>query len=286
MLVEQGRLRWDSTLAEVFPDWSPRMQAAWRPVTLEWLCSNRGGAPNDLGPSGIWTQLWNAQGTPREGRRLLLEKLTVLPPASTPGTTYEYSNAGFSLAGHMLETVMNRPWEDLLTEHLFRPLAMESGGFGVPATPRHIDQPWGHSWLNNLASPVEPGPTADNPPAIGPAGTVHCSLIDLARYVAFHLAGHASGADGLSQAAFLKLHTAVPGNADYAYGWTVLPRSWALGDALTHAGSNVQWYSVIWMAPNRAFGIVALCNVAGSGNHPGITATSQIVTRMIQDYPP
>lgn len=91
MLVEEGRLRWDSTLAEVFPDLAPGMHASWRGVRLDWLCSNRSGAPGDLAPSGIWAELWSFQVTPREGRRLLLNRLTALPPASEPGTRYEYS---------------------------------------------------------------------------------------------------------------------------------------------------------------------------------------------------
>lgn len=284
-LVEQGRIRWDSTLAEVFPELSPGMDAAWRGVRLDWLCSNRGGATGDLNPSGIWAQIWNFGGAPRDGRRLLTQLLTALPPASTPGTQFEYSNAGFSIAGHMLETVANRPWEELITAELFVPLAMASAGFGVPATPRHIDQPWGHQWSAGRANPVEPGTQADNPPAIGPAGTVHSSVQDLARYVAFHLAGHRADTPLLTRASFLKLHTAVPNNAGYAYGWNVAARPWAGGDALNHAGSNLQWYSVLWLAPNREFGVVALCNVAAStGTNPGAVATDQIVGKMIQEF--
>ena len=37
--------------------------------------------------------------------------------------------------------------------------------------------------------PIEPGTAADNPPAIGPWGTVHASLRDLATFVAWHLVG-------------------------------------------------------------------------------------------------
>lgn len=286
ILVEAGKIRWDTTLAEVFPQQAAKMNAAWRTVTLDWLCSNRGGAPGDLGPSGIWSQLSSFGGTPTEGRRLLLEKLTALAPASTPGTKYEYSNAGFALAGHMLETVMGKSWEELVGERLFAPLDMRSGGFGVPATPRMINQPWGHQWAGGKPSPVEPGTGADNPSAIGPAGTVHCSVIDLAKYVAFHLAGEQGDTAMLTRATVQKLHTAPPNNGSYAYGWVASDRPWAgTGKALNHAGSNTQWYSVIWMAPARQFGVVALCNLAtSSGANPGATATDQIAGKMIQEF--
>lgn len=285
MLVQEGRISWTTTLAEVFPAFASKMHSQWRGVTLEWLCSNRSGATGDLGPSGISTKIWNFTGTPLDGRRLLLESLTVLAPKTTPGTTYEYSNAGFAIAGHMLETVAGTPWEDLMTQRLFAPLGMTSAGFGVPATPRYIDHPWGHQLSGGNPLPIEPGPTSDNPPAIAPAGMVHCSLVDLANYVRFHVEGHRQGHPLLTRESFTKLHTAVPNNANYAYGWNAVDRSWAQGLALNHAGSNTQWYSVIWMAPNIEFGVVALCNLAtSSGANPGQVATDQIVTKIIQTF--
>ena len=285
ILVKRGQIRWDSTLEEVFPSLAVSMKPAWRTVRLDWLCSNRAGAPENLNAGGIWTQLGNFRGTPFAGRRLLLERLTQTTPTSTPGTAYEYSNAGFALAGHMMETVTGKPWEALLTEYLFLPLGMTSAGFGVPATPRYIDQPWGHQRISGNNIPIEPGPGADNPPAIGPAGTVHCSLLDLAKYTAFHVAGHRGDTPLLPQAAMVQLHTAVPNNGGYAYGWIDTTRPWANGIALTHAGSNVQWYSVIWMAPNREFAVVALCNIAApSGPNPGAIATDQVAGKMIQTF--
>ena len=286
MMVEKGEIRWDSTLAEIFPGLASKMHEQWRGATLEQLTSNRGGAPTDLTPSGIWAQLQPLAGTPREGRRFLLEKLTAIAPNSPPGTKYEYSNAGFSLGGHMLETVANKAWEDLLTERLFVPLGMTSAGFGVPATPRHIDQPWGHQFAAGKPVAVPPGPNADNPPAIGPSATVHCSVADLARYAAFHVTGHNHGSPLLTQASFLKLHTAYPNNADYAHGWSAVDRPWAdNGKALNHAGSNTMWYSVIWMAPARDFAVISLCNLAtASGANPGATATDQIAGKMIQEF--
>ncbi len=286
VLVEEGRIGWQTTLADVFPELAGRMDPPWRKVTLDWLCSNRGGAPEDLGPGGIWGQLWNFGGTPTDGRRLLLELLTARPPSSPPGTRYEYSNAGFALAGHMLETVMGRPWESLVADRVFAPLGMASGGFGVPATPRMIDQPWGHRWIRGRPSPVEPGTEADNPPAIGPAGTVHCSVPDLAKYVAFHLAGERGDTPLLSGAAVRRLHAAVPDNWNYARGWSVLERPWAEpGLALTHSGSNTQWYSVLWLAPARQFGLAVSCNVAGdAGDNPGARATDQVAARLIREF--
>ena len=47
MLVEENKLRWDSTVAEVFPELSATMNPGLRGVTLEQLLSHTSGIPSD-----------------------------------------------------------------------------------------------------------------------------------------------------------------------------------------------------------------------------------------------
>jgi CubicO group peptidase (beta-lactamase class C family) len=280
-MVDEGRLDWTTKIVEVFPEEAGAMHADWRTVTLEMLLAHRSGAPGDLKPGGLWTELWNFGGTPREARLLLLQKVTAMAPASPPGTKHEYANAGYAIAGAMLEKLADKPWEDLIIERLFRPLKMTSAGFGVPATPRYINQPWGHILgANNARTPVAPGTDADNPPAIGPAGTVHCSLPDMARYVAFHLAGARGEGTLLKPATFTKLYTDVA-NQGYALGWGVPTRPWAGGKALQHTGSNLQWFTNVWIAPDRNWAVVVLTNYGGTG---AFEATDAVVARMVHEW--
>jgi CubicO group peptidase (beta-lactamase class C family) len=280
VLVEQKKVSWETTLADVFPDVAPRMHPQWRTVTLQLLLSHRSGAPGDLSP--IWTEVWNFAGSPREGRRFLLEKLVVQAPRFTPGSRSEYSNAGFALAGAMLEAAMNQPWEELIKERLFEPLGMTSAAFGVPATPRLINQPWGHVFANGTPSPIEPGTYADNPPAIGPGATVNCSILDMGRYLLFHLAGEKADTPLLSRASIAKLHADVSGQG-YALGWGVTERDWAGGKALFHGGSNTQWYSNMWLAPGKDFGIIAVTNIGdANGGSVAFATTDAIIWTAIQ----
>ncbi len=286
MLVADGRIHWDTRLADVFPDQASRMDAGWKTVTLEQLCSNRSGAPTELNADGIWEKLWSFHGTPREARRRLLELLTVRPPKHVPGTTFEYSNAGFSLAGAMLEETMNQSWEELITERLFHPLRMDTAGFGAPASEGNADAPWGHVWKSGKLQSIPPGLQADNPWAISPAGKVHCSVLDLARYAQFHLAGDQGDTPWLKQEAIIKLHTPIPGQ-EYAFGWNVVSRSWAGGTALQHTGSNTQWYSNLWLAPRRQFAVIALTNVGdANGGNEAFKTTDDIVAKMVQEFLP
>jgi len=276
-LVEQNKIQWHTSLGEVFPEWRTEMHADYHGVTLEQLLSHRGGVPSDLQPNGLWATLWRREGTPREQRLRLLRSVTARPPTTAPGTTFTYANAGVALAGAMLEKVAQQDWELLITTQLFTPLDMTSAGFGAPGTADQEDQPWGHTRTQDVLTSRAPGPMSDNPPAIAPAGTVHCSIVDLAKYVALHAHGNPHL---LLESSRLRLHTPVAASG-YALGWNVVERPWGGGQVIHHDGSNTQNYTSIWIAPKKDFGVMVATNVAGTGV---AAACDQIVGALIQKY--
>lgn len=266
-LVEDGTLPagWNTTIADVFGDLP--MVDAWRSVTIEQLLHNRGGAPAHLNADGLWARLWEFKGSSREARMELVRGTLSRPPG--PVGRYIYSNAGFSIAGAMAEQVTDTSWEDLMRARIFDPLGMTSAGFGAPGTADTLDQPRGH---HANSKPEEPGPRADNPPAIGPASIVHCSLADWARFIALHQARAEPNLLGLSRETLDRLQTPAAGPGDsYAMGWLVATRPWAKGTdegstgrVLNHAGSNTLWYAVTWVAPERDFAVLIASNQGGS----------------------
>lgn len=271
MLVEQGKLRWNTTVDEIFPELAGRMHRDYRGVTLEQLLMHRGGVPTDLSPGGLWARLWRQSGTPTQQRGVLVEGVLTREPQARPGTRYIYSNGGYAIAGAMAERVTGKSWEELMRTMLFAPLHMGSAGFGAPGNAEAMDQPWGHTIKGGSIKPVRPGRRADNPAAIGPAGTVHASMSDWAAFAALHLIGDpAAGGKGslLKPESFVKMHTP-PSGGDYALGWVVAQRPWAgakpgtPGRVLTHSGSNTMWYCVVWIAPERNFAVLAATNAAG-----------------------
>ena len=255
MLVEDGKLSWDRTLAQAFPELKNKMHEQYRSVTLEQLLTNRGGVPGDIMHDEVWAKLWAYHGPSMGSRKLLLENLLVKPPEAPPGEKYIYSNAGFSIAGHMAERAMNKPWEQLLQEKLFKPLEMKSAGFGAPGTRNALTEPRGHT---ADGKPVEVGPAADNPAGIGPGGIVHCSIGDWSKFVALHIQQNKL----LRPETFRKLHAP---NGDYAMGWIVTKREWATGPVLTHSGTNTMWYAVVWASPKDNFAVLVMSN-QGGGN--------------------
>jgi CubicO group peptidase (beta-lactamase class C family) len=269
MLVEEGKLSWDRTLVQAFPELKSKMHEQYRNVTLEQLLTHRAGMPGDILKDEVWGKLWAYRGPPMGSRKLLLENILVKAPEATPGSKYIYSNTGFSIAGHMAERAMNKSWEQLMQERLFKPLEMKSAGFGAPGTRNALTEPRGHT---GEGKPVEPGPAGDNPAGIGPGGTVHCTIGDWSKFVGLHLKQNKM----LKPETFKKLHTPV---GTYAMGWIVTQRNWASGPVLAHSGTNTMWYAVVWASPADNFAVLVMCNQGGAN---GSKACDDAASAIIQ----
>lgn len=265
LYVSDKKLRWEQTLAESFP--SEALDAGYKAVTLEALLQHRGGAPASV-PEAIWAEMWKS-GDPMKQRRAAVVSMLGQPPAQTPGT-YVYSNAGYMMAGAALEESTKQSWEGTIRARLFDALGMKTCGFGTAPTLGTVDQPWGHS---PPSKPVPPGPSGDNPPSLGPAGTVHCDLMDWGKFLVLHLRGARKVSTSLLDvASFTHMHTP-PTGGDYAHGWIVGTRPWASGMVLMHSGSNTTFLVTTWIAPNKDRVFVAATNLGGDAAAKAIDAT-------------
>ncbi len=283
LLVEDGLLSWDLTLAEAFPPLLAKMHPDYHDVTLEQLLAHRAGTYTALpAHPDIWGPLWQQDKPVVEQRAWFVEQVLTSAPELPPNTAYAYSNAGYMIAGAIIEAKTGKSWEALMQQRLFDPLKMASCGFGPAGQAGAVTEPWGHRKDGDKLVPVEPGPGADNPPALGPAGTVHCSLADWAKFVAIHVSG-ARGADNLLPASvYALLHQPrSPDPNPYALGWFVLPRPWAGGNALHHVGSNTMNLANVWAAPAKD---TALLVVANCGHDWGLKASDDVVAKLIETY--
>ncbi len=86
---------------------------------------------------------------------------------------------GFKLAGAAEEARTGKSWEDLIRTEIFQPLEITHAGFGAPPSVAAIAEPWGHDEKHGKFIALDPAlQDADNPPSLGPAGTMHVSLRD------------------------------------------------------------------------------------------------------------
>ena len=277
ILVEDGLLEWDSTVGDTL---GVDADLPLAHATLAQLLTHTAGVPADLPRQhpDLWQRLREAGSNDVvRTRRWLASRLAASPLASDPGTAVEYANGGYVIAGSMLEAATTSTWEQLMQDKLFEPLGMTCG-FGAPTA----EAPWGHR-PGDPPTPISPGPAADNPPALGPAGTVHCDLESWARFVALHLRGATGDTEVLSRETFERLHTPpadAPGNS-YAYGWIATTRDWAGGTALTHSGSNGLWHATAWLAPRHGRAYLAITNTGDAHQQ-----LDRRIASLIDDQPP
>lgn len=267
-LVEAGGARWDMTLDEAFPDIP--LDAVWRGVPLTRLMSHRSG----LIDADVLGQAWfmSARSDPRslvEQRAAIASRAFSQPPSGTPGA-FAYSNAGYIIVGAAIEALTGRPWETVIGDELFQPLGLASARFGAPPDPA----PWGHREIAGRMIPIDPAdPGSDNPAALGPAGTVHMSLADQARWLGAMMGGGPEG--WLGPDSRTRLTTTADTAPAYAFGWIV--QQGPLGPLIAHEGSNTLWHAIVAAAPGRGLGFVAVANAESRG----AAATQALVRRLM-----
>jgi CubicO group peptidase (beta-lactamase class C family) len=286
MMVEEGKLRWNSTMADVFPELVQKMDSRLRTVTLEQLLSHTSGLPTDNEAVGrLYMEAMSQDGNLDEIRYWLVGQWCNRPQEADPGTQFAYSNLGYTIAGAMVERAGGKTWDELITERIFTPLKMKTAGLGPQGSLGKTDAPLGHAEIDGKVKVFLAGPNGDVPPIIGPAGIAHMSILDFARWAGWNAGAGRRGPALVKPATLRRLHTprvtmpsqkdAAPGTPPgrkYALGWGELPVEWAPEPLIYHGGSNGMNLAHIWLDPKRDFAIVLATNIGGTKAKEALTA--------------
>jgi D-alanyl-D-alanine carboxypeptidase len=284
-LVESGMISWQSTPAQIFPELIGSMNPAYENVTIAQLLAHQSGLPVDMTNIPSFDRVADtAAGTTREKRLLWARELLATTPQNAVGE-FSYSNSGYVVAGAMLEAASGTSWEDLLTQQVLQPLGMNQTGFGPPGSATLRDQPWGHSANGNILSARSPDSAgADNPAAVGPAGTVHASLRDYAKYMLAHINGELGQPELLTADSYRFLHAPFEGK-DYGMGWGVDNSIPAIGAILEHTGSNLRWIAQVGLVPQMGIGVLVVTNAAGNKAQQAVDAMGNLMFQRIMASP-
>ena len=277
MYVQQGKLRWDSTLGEIFPELKDKMDPEFAKITVQELLSHSSGlADKDL--LDLVNRSYQQDGNMDEVRYWMLKETAPKPLDHPRGSKFSYSNLGYTLAGVILERLSGKTWEELVEEKIFGPMGLTTAGFGPQASLGKVDATLGHFLVDGKPKAMLAGPNGDNPLIIGPAGTIHMSVLDFAKWAAWQ-AGEGKRPPALVSPEILKkIHTPVidtgvredappgtPKTGKYALGWGQVLESWATEPCLTHTGSNNANLALATIWPEKDFGFVIMTNIGGKG---------------------
>lgn len=247
-LVEQGKLDLRAPVRKYLPEFRVRDERVSRSVTVWHLLTHSGGWEGQVaGPERGEDTLRNFVGS-------IGDLMQVAPPAAA----WSYNNAGFSIAGRVIESVTGTSINRAMRELVFAPLGLEHAGttagdfivnrFAAGHTTRD-----GKTTLNR---PFSPSTSVT-------AGGIGVCITDLLSYASFHLGdGTSDGQRVLSRASLELLRTpqlAKQSTDDHmGIGWHLRQ----VGDVTTasHGGTLSGHILLLEIVPERNFAIGILTN--------------------------
>jgi CubicO group peptidase (beta-lactamase class C family) len=249
-LVDRGVLTWDTPLSTMLPALADRMRPEYRAVTLIQLLSHHAGLPENVNDTAYIQSFFTDKRPLNAQRTAYITRALSEAPAYVPGSDFGYSNTGFLIAAAVAEKATGKSYEALMRREIFQPLGMSSAGFG--ATPR--GQPTGH----DAGKPIGPS----NSLMFAPAGNLHMSLGDWARFCLDQLAGNKGHGRLLSRASYRLMQTVQP-NGPTGLDWGIQSSiAGRKGPVLVHGGSDGYWFAFVVLFPASGNGVLVIDNAS------------------------
>jgi CubicO group peptidase (beta-lactamase class C family) len=263
-LVDEGKMRWDQPVTELFPAFKLGDAATTKQVQVQHLiCACTGMPRQDL----EWLFEYRNE-TPASAMKLL----GTMRPTSRFGEVFQYSNLMAAAAGYIggAKAVPGKEWgvayDEAMRTKVFEPLGMTATTFDFArALQGDVAQPHGDDVNGNVVRARMDLNYSVVP--VRPAGGVWTSPRELAKYVEMELAKGMlpDGKRLVSQENLLaryKPHVIVGEDATYGMALMVETR---YGTPVVHHGGDLAGYhsDMIWL-PDHGVGAVILTN-ADSG---------------------
>ena len=171
ILESEGKLKLEDKVVQYLPDFKMRDEWVTKELNLTDIVTHRMGLETFQGDFMYWTSDLTSDK--------VIEKFGMLTPKYDFRTKYGYTNAGYAVAGKIIEKVSGLRWEDYLKEKIFLPLKMErttalSTDF---AKSENITKP--HTFIDGKMS-VLPFENIDN---LAPCGSIGSSIKDLSNWL-------------------------------------------------------------------------------------------------------
>ncbi|WP_120004823.1 serine hydrolase domain-containing protein [Nesterenkonia muleiensis] len=253
-LVEEGLITLDTPIIEVLPELQLADMEVARQITLRHLLVHTSGLDGD-----VFTDTGRGDD--------VLEKYVALLKDQTQnhpiGETWSYCNAGFSLAGRVIEVLTGSSWEESMRQRLFKPLGLKSTvtlpeeALLHPVAVGHVDGEDGQ----------QVAPIWGLPRSVGPAGLITATAADVLEFARMHLTGGVAA----DRTRLLSAEAV----AEMASPQAELPDSHSLGDSwglgwirfdwnghrlIGHDGNTIGQAAFLRLLPERGLAVTLLTN--------------------------
>jgi CubicO group peptidase (beta-lactamase class C family) len=250
-LVEQGKLDLDAPVRAYLPDLRLKSEETTSRVNLRHLFTHTGGWVGDY---------FNDFGYGDDALVKMMEHVGQLEQLTPLGALYSYNNAGFYIAGRVIEVVTGQPFEAALKALVLDPLGL-SMSFFFPHDVISRRFVVGHFVKDGKPEVARPWAVGR---AIHPAGGLVSNVRDLLRYAHFHL-GDGAGVLTPTSLAAMRQPLAPGGGMTDAVGVT-----WMLTNAhghwvVRHGGGTKGQVTEFRMIPAHSFAVTILTNCNEGG---------------------
>lgn len=252
-LVDGGTLALDTPVITYLPELRLADEQGQRSVTLRHLLTHT---------SGFYGDFFDDFGMGDDALAKCVAALHTLPQQVAPGDLWAYNNAGFYLAGRIVETVLDMPFERAMREQVFEPLGLKRSFFFAHEAIVY-SAAVGHTQVTPGADEHEVARLYPLPRSVAAAGGIISTVDDLLTFAAFHLGdGTWNGTRILSEESLQAMRTPHVKAANFADAYGL---GWALEtldgvQIVEHGGSTNGFQARLRVVPERRFAIALLTN--------------------------
>jgi CubicO group peptidase (beta-lactamase class C family) len=182
MLVDEGKLTWDTKVSDVLPGFKMYDAYVSSEMTVRDLLVYRSGLGLGAGDLMFYP-------TTTFSRAEIVHKLRYIKPATSFRSGFAYDNLLYVVAGQVVEAVCNASWEDVVRQRILAPLQMEHTSTSS-VLPANANRAWPHARTSSNvrgAGAISPMESATNLDNAAPAGALNSSITDVARWLELQL---------------------------------------------------------------------------------------------------
>jgi CubicO group peptidase (beta-lactamase class C family) len=168
ILVDEGKVKWDDPVIKYLPGFHVYDPQVTRELKVRDLFTHNTGVGNaDF--------LWTIMNVSSEE---VLNKMQLVKPSYSLRSSFIYQNIFYLAAGKVIEKVSGQSWETFIQSRVFKPLGMNNTHSTLKTTPTaNLSKP--HFKVKGVVKVIE----ATSADQIGPAGSVHSCIDDMATWV-------------------------------------------------------------------------------------------------------
>ena len=180
-----------------------------------------------------------------------------LPPRiRSPGLTLAYSNQGYTVLGHLIESISGESFDDYMDRHVLGPLGMTRSSFR-----------FNHDVEQRAATGYEPRRGVMSPapvvhPKIVPAANLTTTALDMTRFMIAHLEGSVDGRRVLGDSTLALMHARqfAPDPRMPGVGYGVFETWWRGQRMLLHSGGVHGFIAAYYLWPEQHLGLFVADN--------------------------